>query len=202
MERRGRRSATPHRLTAMPGKIKPVEFLPPLYPIDGTAARVVSQKGETWEPTLKLPPGYYRSETPPKLRSLETKGGLDLRGQRFGKLVVIGLSDEVPSGQSRKKYALWAVRCDCGFYEHRSARALRNGICDGHKTPIMCAKCSRVAQIMAGENRGLLEAERASKQRKREREIAIADAINKSKAVKSFVQRYANAKRPGSGKSA
>lgn len=173
--------------------IKPIEYLPPLYPIDSTAARVVSQKGEKWAPSIKEDSTHYRSENgAPKLRPVN-RGHFDLTGLVVGRLTVLGLSAEVKSGRQRSngKGARWAVRCSCGAYEHRTAKALKAAQADEKRA--LCTHCNYTEQMKQGHNKiGLLERERQIKQK----EIAQAEAINNSKAVRSFVQKYANAKRP------
>jgi hypothetical protein len=60
------------------------------------------------------------------------------------------------------------------------------------ETRALCWHCDYTEAIKQGRVTGALERERQIKQK----EIAQAEAINNSKAVRSFVQRYANAKRP------
>ena len=175
--------------------IKPVEYLPPLYPIDSTAARVVSQKGEKWAPSIQEDSTHYRSENgAPKLRPVN-RGDIDLTGLVVGRLTVLGLSAEVKSGNQRaSKGARWAVKCSCGTYEHRTAKALKAAQADEKRA--LCTHCDYTEQMKQGHKVGLLERERQIKQK----EIAQAEAINNSKAVRSFVQKYANAKRPAHNK--
>ena len=47
---------------------------------------------------------------------------IDMTGQRFGKLVVLGLA-----GMSRHRVATWNVRCDCGKEREVPGTSLRSG---------------------------------------------------------------------------
>ncbi|MFT8718769.1 hypothetical protein [Acetobacter sp.] len=57
---------------------------------------------------------------------------VDIRGQRFGKRVVIGLAPSI-SGRAR-----FYVRCDCGDVTHVFGHLIRDG--KGHS----CRKCQRI----------------------------------------------------------
>lgn len=59
----------------------------------------------------------------PDLRPV-TSNDPQLVGHRWGRLVVIGMLKKWRSGSS----ASWVVRCDCGMYETRSARAIRRAL--------------------------------------------------------------------------
>lgn len=52
--------------------------------------------------------------------------GENFTGFRFGKFVVLGLLDRVKKCTSTG--AAWVVRCDCGYHEVRTIRALRRGL--------------------------------------------------------------------------
>jgi len=124
-------------------KLKQVEILPPLFPVDGTARRVLG-KGVEWAPNLKEQKGYVRNETaPPPMRKV-VPGNLDLTGQRFGRLVVLGLGATKNQKCGHPQAAAWVVRCDCGAFEHRTAKALRKpGDPDRH----MCLHCTRLEYL-------------------------------------------------------
>ncbi len=93
-------------------------------PANATAARVTA-RGEHWEPAVKS--NHTHSEMP--LRVAEPQGDMakamarQMIGRRSGRLIVIGLAAE--QGSPNKK-ARWVVRCDCGAYEYRKARAINN----------------------------------------------------------------------------
>lgn len=83
-------------------------------PVDKLAAIVIS-KG------VRFNPGkitcLHAEVCPPvsRIRPLTTQ---DLTGTRSGRLAVIGLHAKIKGR--------WVVRCDCGAYEVRTAKALRN----------------------------------------------------------------------------
>lgn len=60
----------------------------------------------------------------------DTLSGIDLRGYKFGRLTVVGLLDRTGAGFAaagkNKKPAKWLVKCVCGRFEHRTAKAIRN----------------------------------------------------------------------------
>lgn len=89
-------------------------------PINKTAARVVSA-GEQYVPNKKHG-SYLHSELPLPTRRIPSDAP-DLRGIRFGSFRVVGLGEQ---GVGRRGNAPWVVRCDCGRYEHRTAKAIRN----------------------------------------------------------------------------
>lgn len=115
-------------------------------PQDATAARVTS-KGEHFEPTVEYA-GHEHHDVPPQIISIckalpSAKPIIaELTGKRFGRLTVIGLAKvQAQSGtMKRKQHARWAVRCACGDYEFRTAKAIRNPT----NTDDMCRKCRQV----------------------------------------------------------
>lgn len=86
-------------------------------PQNATAGRVVSQRGEHYEPKIDHGDKPH-SATPIATRRLGP-GELDLTGRRFGRLVTIG--------RALKKIGqkTWVVRCVCGSYELRSTGAIK-----------------------------------------------------------------------------
>ena len=50
---------------------------------------------------------------------------IDITGQRFGRLLVIGLYGRVPSGEQFK--TMWNCKCDCGNEKVISGAELKNG---------------------------------------------------------------------------
>ena len=85
-------------------------------PQDKTAA-MVTGKGTHFDPKIK-PSSYTTTDIKPPTWKGTHGTKLDLKGIRCGRFVVIGLSSERPSR--------WVVRCDCGNYEFRTAKAIRN----------------------------------------------------------------------------
>ena len=65
---------------------------------------------------------------------------VDLRGRKFGRFTVIGISRDF----SRQ----WVVRCSCGIYTTRSAKAIKN-----KKNDIdMCEHCRHLAFLKREES--------------------------------------------------
>ncbi len=109
----------------------------------GVAAPDVKITCEHWEvcPPLK----------PKKLTSFQLTSD-DLTNCRRGRFVVMGMA--------RDHKARWVVRCDCGDFELRTAKALRNPRNSDDK----CVKCCKIDQakrhhefVTTGRNRGDLE---------------------------------------------
>ena len=68
-----------------------------------------------------------RVRIPPSALKLNTivmhKSIIDITGQRFGRLVVLGITEEKEKHRSRK----WLCQCDCGNTKVVSGSALRSG---------------------------------------------------------------------------
>ena len=58
----------------------------------------------------------------------------DLLGKKYGHFTVLGLSHQ--------RAGRWVVRCSCGIYSFRKARAIRNGIIN--KSNDSCEECRKV----------------------------------------------------------
>ncbi len=87
------------------------------------ANRMTSQvtgKGEHWEPKKKIVQHHW--DTPPAV--IDPPSFLDLRGHRFGRFTVVGHLGKMAAGINAKP--MWLVRCTCGDYESRTAKACRN----------------------------------------------------------------------------
>ena len=65
----------------------------------------------------------------------------NLSGHKYGWMTVMGIYDAPTHGMR------WVVRCVCGRYETRTARAIRNPLNDRDK----CEECYRVDQIRRRE---------------------------------------------------
>jgi hypothetical protein len=90
-------------------------------PVSRTAALVTSESRDNFEFTVK--PARETFDAPPLMTRDERRYRLlDLRGHKYARLTVIGLAKE----QNQKKSSRWVVRCACGKYEFRKARAIRN----------------------------------------------------------------------------
>lgn len=87
-----------------------------------------------------------RWHAPPEMkpvRSLTPPGqavAAELIGRRVGRMVVLGIWN----GGSRKQEAVWVCRCDCGYYEGRKAKAIRN---TAFANSFMCSACMAVERI-------------------------------------------------------
>lgn len=71
----------------------------------------------------------------------------DLTGQVFGRLTAIGLSPTYPT---------WVVRCACGKYTTRRAKALKSA---AGRSNLMCSRCDHMEQKKIGHNSRGLKAE-------------------------------------------
>lgn len=105
-------------------------------PVDRVAARVM-QPGIHYEKDLgdfdkhwTVPPPFYRF-----IPQAGNPQSVDLTGTKFGLFTVIGWLGAVGGSTGRQKKGLdkppkragaWLVRCACGDYEQRTARAIRN----------------------------------------------------------------------------
>jgi len=76
--------------------------------------------------------------------------GMDLRGQRFGRLTALE-----PTDGRRNGYTVWRCRCDCGGEVFASSRHLKNG----WATDCGCAPKMRARKDLAGRRFGRLTVE-------------------------------------------
>lgn len=89
-------------------------------PIDRTAATAIS-KGVEFIPqkaVVNRDTDLPIAARPATTAERNNKSFVDLTGNRFGRFVVVGISDEFA--------ARWVVRCDCGRYTTRTAKAIKN----------------------------------------------------------------------------
>lgn len=116
-------------------------------PISSQAAKDASARGTSFKPAKDLYGDHHQhSHAPFKTKPIKT--GIDLTGHVWGRLTVIGLADlpdRKKSDKSRK--AAWVVRCTCGTYEMRTARALRD---PKYLSRAMCSECDYVSEMKAG----------------------------------------------------
>lgn len=84
-------------------------------PVDALARRVTG-RGERFEPAVRILTAD--SDSPLPTMPFPGSGNDDLTGRRFGRMRVVGYSAE--------KGGRWVVRCSCGVYTLRTARAVRN----------------------------------------------------------------------------
>lgn len=83
---------------------------------DATAGRVVS-KGFQYVPDKNIPETKFHVDAQPPLRR-PLRNAPDFTGIRYGRLRVLGLHATL-----KKR---WVVRCDCGRFENRWAKTIRN----------------------------------------------------------------------------
>lgn len=105
-------------------------------PVDTTAAMMFSTGNKAPEQKVFSKQLLHTETCPPILTAEDVRRILnmdDLTGKRIGRLQVVGMSRDV-----RKR---WVVRCDCGAFEMRSARSIRNPENRGDR----CIKCRAVA---------------------------------------------------------
>ena len=107
-----------------------------MMPVDVTAGRVLSG-GEHYVSRSKF--NGWSAEVCPPLRRLMPYD-LNLVGVKFGRFTVMGLPRE--KVMLSRKTAAWIVRCACGRFEHRSAKAIRNPANFGDR----CYECRKLAE--------------------------------------------------------
>lgn len=111
-------------------------------PLDKTAASVTS-KGEHWTPARSVEEWHVHSETPLPMKPIPMLDGTKgLAGAKFGRLTVMGHYTGPKSKNTRARYV---VRCACGDYEIRSAKAIRQADPDA-----ACAKCEYQRKLREG----------------------------------------------------
>ncbi len=101
-------------------------------PVNATAARVIGSSGAEIPFVAEASRGDTRHFlVPPPIvptEELRTRQAREtaqkLIGQRFGRFTVLGYAADQPENNKRK--ARWVVRCDCGSYEYRTAKAISN----------------------------------------------------------------------------
>lgn len=107
-----------------------------LSPINALAARV-TRPGTHFKPHHK-PSEYDVRDVRPPIRPWAETTGSDLTGAKFGRFTVVGYSAE--------KSGRWVVRCQCGNYEFRRAKAITNANNDRD----MCLDCRATHFIKHG----------------------------------------------------
>jgi len=102
-------------------------------PVDMNAVRVGKFKGVKTTRLKPLHPSLYHSHIAPPIRSewhakYHSQSTGDLTGIKFGRLTVVGMvkMEQTELSPDKKTGGRWAVRCACGFYEMRTAKAVKN----------------------------------------------------------------------------
>lgn len=110
-------------------------------PVNRLAATVVS-RGEHFDPKKKILTDDSATPLPTRPIPPDTRKSatcVDLTGVRFARFTVLGLS------AAKKK--MWVVRCACGTYTTRSAKAIRNP----ENTLDRCETCRYVYYLKRNE---------------------------------------------------
>jgi hypothetical protein len=112
-------------------------------PVNKQAARALG-RGVHYDDTVQQK-DLVHWEAPPPMRQILANMP-DLRGICFGRFVVLGLH-ETPAYKTatgnKSSGANWVVRCACGDYEVRKAKAIRNPKNANDK----CHECRRLDQL-------------------------------------------------------
>jgi hypothetical protein len=109
-------------------------------PVNAAAARAVSMTGDI-EPAPKLTEGQKHWEAPPRTIPIPAHQPqfMDLTGRTIGRCTVVGYLGPGRVGSR------WLVRCLCGRYEARKAKAItRRAPSDA---PDQCARCNHLHRI-------------------------------------------------------
>jgi len=133
-------------------------------PIDGTAARVISQGPKGYESGKKIL--SVCSPTPLPIRSIgkserANPGFVDCVGVKRGKLTVLGIVDDRANIERSKSAQLrWLCRCVCGYYTTRSSKSIKNE----RNEQDACDRCRQVAYLkrtshfrQTGQNKPITE---------------------------------------------
>jgi hypothetical protein len=94
-------------------------------PANVTAAQVVG-RGEHWTPANPMPPDLLHWDAPPPMKPFVGNpvfpDDVDMTGKKFGRFTVVGF---LADSGGRNRGGRWVVRCACGDYEAKSAKAIR-----------------------------------------------------------------------------
>ena len=136
--------------------------------------KIVTSKPISKEAALVTGPGIHYTPKMPRVPQLlykncpETFGfgyrfnkkNPDFRKKRFGRFIAVGISTE---------HGRWVMKCSCGNYEFRSAKALKNYENNPHKEyEFMCQYC--LQEIAQKNKQAKFEIWVASGSKKREEE--------------------------------
>lgn len=110
-------------------------------PVDRVAVWVAGP-GEHFNPTKRVQANDSEepiATRPARISERNADGFLDLTGQRVGRFMVLGLA--------RDFARQWVVRCDCGRYSTRHAKAIKNPA----NTQDRCEHCRHLAFLKRDE---------------------------------------------------
>lgn len=125
-------------------KLSTIEKIAGNDPVDSIAARVIRPGIHYDRPEIRER-GRFHSEICPPLAG-PPPSGIDLTGQVKGRLTVIGLMLKPPKPKKKGK---WVVRCSCGAFETRSAKALSSK--DNVSIDDRCQKCQLEREFRSGK---------------------------------------------------
>ncbi|MFA4974651.1 MAG: hypothetical protein WC683_18755 [bacterium] len=128
-------------------------------PINRGAGVAVGARGVHYEP--KLDNSRVTLDAPPRMRPVPHDAP-DLIGLQFGRFRVVGLSAEL-NGR-------WVVRCVCGKYEFRTARAIRGE----HAELDKCSYCQHLDHLKYHDHVQQFGAARASAMQNEDRARSMA----------------------------
>lgn len=109
-------------------------------PIDRSAARVTAI-GEHYEPNVPRA-NAYDSDLPIAISPRHPRAD-NLEGRRIGRLTVIGYHGYKSNSKGEIIHHRWVVRCDCGTWTVRKARAIKNP----KSAEDCCDKCSHFRSV-------------------------------------------------------
>ncbi|UHS60565.1 hypothetical protein HRR99_03030 [Agrobacterium vaccinii] len=127
------------------------DTIAPLSPANKTAA-LVSGRGEHFEFGAKAHQVHSATPLPfrePSKHEYEQSQFVDLTGSKIGRLNVLGVAADIPTGGTGAK---WVVRCVCGNYETRKSKFIKAclaGENPGNEEP-MCAWCGKTRKLQLG----------------------------------------------------
>ena len=125
-------------------------------------AALVTGKGIHYNPpTPKVPQFCY--STQPEMWTFGhrfNKAYPDFRGKRFGRFTAIGVSVEFPGK--------WVMKCSCGKYEFRRAKALKNYKETSCNEMKMCQFCQQNEVFAVRSGRYMTWIENGAKKREEE----------------------------------
>lgn len=102
-------------------------------PLDRQASVVRDGSGDLWDATI--PPHHQHWDAPPLAEAGRPASAADLTGRQMGRMIAVRYHRSHP-----KHGAQWLMRCVCGSYELRRAKAIQTNTDDDH----CCWVCNRV----------------------------------------------------------
>ena len=105
-------------------------------PLNAQASIIRDGSGDLWE--AKTPQHYQRWAAPPAPEAVfPFSNGIDLTGYPMGRMRVVRYHG------AGKEGGRWLVRCPCGYYELRRAKAIKANLDPDHA----CFECARIVVL-------------------------------------------------------